>query len=94
MIILIPIGGLGERFLKNNYTLPKALVNIFGKPILYYLLDSLKILPNIDFVYIPYNKEYANYRLEDKLKKDFPNIRFKFLKLEKRRFLSFSYKTP
>jgi len=83
MIILIPLGGLGERFIKNNYTLPKALVNIFGKPILYYLLDSLKILSNIDFVYIPYNKEYANYRFEDKLMKDFPNIKFKFLKLEK-----------
>ena len=33
---------------ENNYALPKALVNIFGKPILYYLLDNLKSL-EIDF---------------------------------------------
>ena len=28
MIIIIPIGGLGERFKKNNYTLPKCMINI------------------------------------------------------------------
>ena len=33
MIILIPLGGIGERFAKNGYNLPKALINLFGKPI-------------------------------------------------------------
>ena len=41
MIVLIPLGGSGERFKKHNYKKPKALINIFGKPILYYLLDNL-----------------------------------------------------
>lgn len=82
MIILIPLGGTGERFKDNNYKLPKALINIFGKPILYYLLDCLDTT-NINFVYIPYNKEYAKYRFEDKLRKDYPNINFKFLQLNK-----------
>ena len=41
MILLIPLGGIGERFSKNGYNLPKALINLFGKPILYYLLDNL-----------------------------------------------------
>ena len=82
MIILIPLGGTGERFKNNNYKSPKALINIFGKHILYYLLDCLDIT-NINFIYIPYNKEYAKYRFEDKLKKDYPNINFKFLQLEK-----------
>ena len=39
MILLIPIGGCGKRFKSNGYKKPKALINIFGKPILYYLLD-------------------------------------------------------
>ena len=34
MIIFIPLGGIGQRFKDNNYTLPKGLVNVFGKPIL------------------------------------------------------------
>ena len=82
MIVLIPLGGIGERFKKNNYTKPKALINVFGKPILYYLLNNLN-LNNIDFVYIPYNKEYSNYRFEDLLIKDYPTINFKFLKLDR-----------
>ena len=82
MILLIPLGGIGERFTKNGYNLPKALINLFGKPILYYLLDNLD-LENIDFIYIPYNNQYAKYRFEDKLMKDYPNIKFKFLCLEK-----------
>lgn len=82
MIILIPLGGTGERFKDNNYKSPKALINIFGKHIIYYLLDCLDISA-IDFIYIPYNKEYAKYRFEDKLRKDYPHINFKFFQLNK-----------
>ena len=82
MILLIPLGGIGERFSNNGYNLPKALINLFGKPILYYLLDNLD-LQNIDFIYIPYNNQYAKYRFEDQLRNDYPNINFKFLCLDK-----------
>ena len=80
MFIIIPLGGIGERFKSNGYTLPKALINIFGKPILYYLLDNLN-LNHIDFILIPYNKEYSNYRFEDKLQNNYPHIKFIFCKL-------------
>ena len=43
MIIIIPLGGTGERFKQNGYKKPKALINVFGKPILYYLLDNLNL---------------------------------------------------
>ena len=82
MIILIPLGGTGERFKQNGYKKPKALVNLFGKPILYYLLDNLN-LTNVDLVCIPYNNEYSIYNFEDKLQNDYSNINFKFIKLEK-----------
>jgi dTDP-glucose pyrophosphorylase len=80
MIIIIPLGGIGQRFKNNNYVLPKSLIKIFGKSILHYLLDSLH-LETIDFVYIPYNKEYIQYNFEENLKKNYPNIHFKFCKL-------------
>lgn len=76
-IILIPIGGIGKRFKINNYKKPKSLINIFGRPILYYLLDNLQINKNT-LVYIIYNHEYRNYNLESTLQKDFPNIIFAF----------------
>ena len=38
MIILIPLGGTGQRFKKKGYELAKALIEVDGLPILYYLL--------------------------------------------------------
>ena len=78
MIILIPLGGVGLRFSQNGYKQPKALINVMGKPILFWLLDNLKIPPNT-IVCIPYNKVYAQYRIESLLTKEYPRIRFHFL---------------
>ena len=77
MIVIIPLGGIGERFKKEGYKYPKALINVLGKPILFWLLDSLKV-PTDTMIYIPYNKEYKSYRLEDLLKK---TIRISYLNL-------------
>ena len=80
MIILIPLGGIGERFKKHGYNKPKSLINVFGKPILYYLLDHLNTT-DVEFVCIPYNNEYFLYNFEDRLTQDYPNITFKFIRL-------------
>jgi capsule biosynthesis phosphatase len=80
--IIIPLGGFGERFKKSGYKNPKALIKIFGKPILYYLLDNLN-LQDIDFICIPYNKEYSFYNFEETLIHHYPNIKFKFIELFK-----------
>jgi capsule biosynthesis phosphatase len=81
MIIIIPIGGIGQRFKENGYKKPKALINIYGKSIISYLLDNLNI-KNIDYIFIPYNKEYKQYRFEDLLVKNYPKINFRFYCLE------------
>ena len=83
MIILIPLGGKGERFKKNNYTFPKALINIFGRPILFWLLDSIKNIDKDTIIYIPYNKEYEFYRLTNLLINNYPKLKFKFFCLER-----------
>jgi capsule biosynthesis phosphatase len=81
MIIIIPLGGIGSRFKNNGYTKPKALIKVFGKPILFWLIESLNISKNT-FIYIPYNKEYIAYRFEDLLNKNYPSLNFKFFVLE------------
>ena len=81
MIVIIPIGGVGKRFKDNGYRKPKALINLYGKPIISYLLDNLN-LTNVDYIYIPYNKEYVKYRFEDFLRKSYPKIVFKFYVIE------------
>jgi HAD superfamily hydrolase (TIGR01509 family) len=84
MIILIPLGGIGERFKKEGYNLPKALIKVDNKPILFHLLDNLNLneVNNINFVYIPYNKEYIEHALEQLLIERYPNIKFVFFVLE------------
>ena len=81
MIIIIPIGGIGQRFKVHGYKNPKALIDIHGKPIISYLLDNLNT-ENIDYIFIPYNKEYKNGHLEDFLTVKYPHILFKFFCLE------------
>ncbi len=81
MIIIIPIGGIGQRFKDLGYKKPKALINIYGKPIISYLLDNLNT-DNIDYILIPYNKEYQNYRFEGFLTKHYPNLNLKFVCLQ------------
>lgn len=81
MIIIIPIGGTGERFKEHGYKRPKALIHIYGKPIISYVLDNLQT-SGIDYVFIPYNKEYKTYRFEDYLMTTYPNIKFRFFCLD------------
>ena len=40
MIILIPLGGVGERFKKAGYANPKALIKVNDKEIIFHLLDN------------------------------------------------------
>ena len=82
MIIIIPLGGLGTRFKKQGYIMPKALINIEDKPIIFHLLDNLNISNNIKFVYIPYNKEYLIYNFEKIICERYPRINFNFFILE------------
>lgn len=77
MDVIIPLGGLGNRFQISGYTRPKPLINVMGQPILYWLINSLDF-KKINNIIIPYNKELCNYRFEDQLIKDFPDFSFKF----------------
>ena len=52
MIIIIPLGGTGQRFKKNGYELPKALIEVDGISILYYLLMNLNFKMLILFIFL------------------------------------------
>lgn len=81
MNILIPLGGIGRRFREAGYTRPKALVNVFGRSIIWHLLSNLKI-KKCHTVIIPYNREYLRYNFEHLMRNKFPEINFKFICLE------------
>uniref|UniRef100_A0A6C0BPT7 Nucleotidyl transferase domain-containing protein n=1 Tax=viral metagenome TaxID=1070528 RepID=A0A6C0BPT7_9ZZZZ len=77
MIILLPLGGQGERFKKQEYSSPKPLIKVLGKPIIFWLLDHLHLEQNT-IVCIPYHKSLSKYRFEDIIQKEYPHLSFIF----------------
>jgi HAD superfamily hydrolase (TIGR01509 family) len=73
MNIIIPLGGKGERFLKNGYTQPKPLIKIFEKCMIEYVLDNLTISKD-DKVFIIYNLNLDNFEFSKKIKDKYPFI--------------------
>ena len=74
MNIIIPIGGKGERFSKNGYTNPKPLIPIFNKPMIFYVLDNLRLLPGDKVFIIYYNLD--QYDFENIIHAKYPMVYF------------------
>ncbi len=50
MKIIIPMSGIGKRFLEAGYTLPKPLIDVDGKPMIYHVVDLFPGETKIDFI--------------------------------------------
>lgn len=73
MNIIIPIGGKGERFIKEGYNIPKPLIKIFEKCMIDYVIDNLFICDNYK-VFIIYNKKLNEYGFCQHIYDNFPFI--------------------
>ena len=82
MNIIIPIGGAGERFSQENFTLPKPLIPVLGKPMIHRLISSLSITSS-DTVRIIYNATLKRYNFEDLIRFWFPKLNISFVSLPK-----------
>ena len=81
MNIIIPIGGIGQRFKDEGYLMPKPLINVLGKPMIYRVIDNLNLSEN-DNVYIIYNNQFKEYNFEDLIKFYFPKKNIYFISLD------------
>ena len=50
MNIIIPMSGIGERFLQAGYTTPKPLIDVEGKPIIQHIIERFS--PEDNFIFI------------------------------------------
>jgi hypothetical protein len=73
MNIVIPLGGLGERFKKDNYTEKKPLIKIFGKSMIFHVIDNLNLNKDDNLIII-YNKELNSNNFDNLLKFRYNNI--------------------
>jgi capsule biosynthesis phosphatase len=78
MNVIIPIGGIGKRFKDDGFDLPKPLISVLGKPMIYKVIENLD-LSKEDTIHIIYNPELKNYRFESFLAKEFPKFNFNFM---------------
>lgn len=69
MIIIIPLGGLGQRFKDFGYTDPKPLIKVNGNEIIKKVINSLKLKHTKDKLYIVYNSELEKFNIRSILSK-------------------------
>ena len=74
MNILIPLGGIGKRFSDYGYHMPKPLIKVLGKEIIFWLLDSLDVSDE-DSIYIPYNECLEYYNFSEIINSKYPKIK-------------------
>jgi dTDP-glucose pyrophosphorylase len=81
MNIIIPLGGKGERFVKEGYKDPKPLIKVLDKEILFHVIDNLNIKED-DKVFIIYNKDLDKYGFYDIIMKKYYGLNIYLIMLE------------
>jgi capsule biosynthesis phosphatase len=81
MNVIIPIGGVGQRFRDEGYLMPKPLINVLGKSMIYRVIDTLDI-DSEDTIYIVYHNHLKEFNFEDLIKFYFPKKNIQFIPLD------------
>lgn len=80
IVSIMPMAGLGKRFLNEKYKLPKPLINIKGKPM---FIQSSKSMPKSDLnIFVCNERLVKKFALNSILKKKF-NKNFKIILVKK-----------
>lgn len=74
--LIMPMGGMGSRFSENGYEMPKPLIEIAGKPFLYWSTISISKFINIkDITFIVLQKHIKEYGINNVIMRYFPEAR-------------------
>jgi dTDP-glucose pyrophosphorylase len=82
MNFIIPMAGLGNRFVEAGYTLPKMLLEAHGKTLLEWSLSSLPLHLATTVVFIGLKAHENEFSLSSRIKKVYPDLNSKFIFLE------------
>ena len=78
--LIIPMNGLGTRFRDDGYEMPKPLINVLGKPMIFWLLDNLN-LSKIENIIIPYTNLLDNFNFQSQIRDRYKTSNIKFISL-------------
>lgn len=72
--LIMPMGGAGSRFFQNGFVVPKPLIEINGKPFLYWATRSIeKHIDLADITFVVLNQHVKEFKIDEVIKKYFPN---------------------
>ena len=73
---LIPAAGQGKRMLPLTYRLPKVMLPVAGRPVIYHILDKVRLLGIKNFIIVTnYLKEF----IESEVLLNYPDLNIKFV---------------
>jgi len=84
MRAIIPVAGIGTRLRPHTHTIPKALVQVAGKPILGHIIDQLVPLGITDVVLVT---GYMGERVKDYVGQAYPDLSVCYVDQEERKGL-------
>jgi len=73
MNIIIPLCGIGKRFQDAGYKLPKPLIDVFDKKMIYHVIDSIDYTTD-DKLFIVYHYSLEEYGFHTLIKERYPLI--------------------
>lgn len=78
--LIMPMGGAGSRFFKNGFVSPKPLIEINGKPFLYWATKSITNYVEIEDLTCVVLKEHIdNFKVDEVIKKYFSNAKIEII---------------
>lgn len=81
--LIMPMGGAGSRFFKNGFIMPKPLIEINGKPFLYWATRSIEKYVNLaDITFVVLNQHIAEFQIDNAIKKYFPEAKIEAVDFE------------
>lgn len=77
--ILMPMGGLGSRFAKEGYAIPKPLIEVDGKPMFMRALDSFSSIDDVQYIFVIRKEHDEIYDLAAQIKGQLTGARIAIL---------------
>lgn len=89
MKAIIPVAGIGTRLQPLTNNIPKVLVNVAGRPMLFHLIDELIKNSKIDTIILIIG--YLGDRIEKAVSKEYRDARVKFECVEQKKMLGLGH---
>ena len=79
MKVVIPMAGRGSRYAREGWKLPKPLIEVAGKPMIFWALHSLSGLDMFDWIFVLLKEHERIFNVSKLISNQYPNANFVFL---------------